>query len=48
MLTESYVCDLCVGNGMPKRFLGVCMCVFVSVCVYIDGLFSSYFCGNCM
>ena len=42
------VCDLCVGNVMPQRFLGVCMCVFVCVCVYTDRLFSSYVCGHCM
>ena len=31
---ELCVCDLCVGNGMPKRFLGMCMCVFLCVCLY--------------
>ena len=42
---ELCVCDLCASNGMPKRFIG-CVCVFLCVCVYIDGLFSSYVCGN--
>ena len=31
---ELCVHDLCVGNGMPKRFQGVCMCVCF-LCVFI-------------
>ena len=43
---ELRVCDFYVGNAIPKIFLSVCVCV--CVCVYVDGLFSTYVCGNCM